>query len=356
MSEKIRILFASDGLGNGGKERQLVETIKNLDKTKFELGVITFNQNQHYESVVENISNYFHLFRKEKNVLEPIVTIFESFEKFKPDIVHSFDLLSSLYTYLPSRFYKSKIVNASIQDSGVDKGWQYSVKKYFISLADLVISNSYKGLSYYKTSGNVLYNFIDTDRFHVHNDKDEFNAAMVANFSDYKDYDSYFGVVKELLRLNLIDKAYAVGTGKNLSKYKNIIEEDVLLNGKVLFTGNIDNVEMFLNCISVGFLFSTEEFSEGISNSVLEYMAAGVVPIVSDIGASSEIIDDGTDGFLVNKHDTKSIVEIIKMIKVNKQLNQDLKENAYKKVEDKFCLQKNITTLEKLYTDVMKND
>lgn len=353
---KIKILFATDGLGNGGKERQLVETLKNISRDKFELGVITFNPNQHYEPVVSNISDYFKVFIKDKNVLDPFFNVFESFEKFKPDVVHSYDLLSSFYTYLPSKLYRCKIVNASIQDSGLDKGWQYKLKKYLISLSDLVLSNSFKGLEYYKTNGNIIYNFIDTERFFQGNHKGEFNAAMVANFSDYKDYDSYLRIVKELLRNRIIDRAYAVGDGKYLQKYKNIAVYDDLLKENLVFSGNIENVELFLNKISIGFLLSTENFSEGISNSVLEYMASGVIPIVSDIGASSEIIDTGIDGYLVNKSDIHKIIEIVRNLKENRELISTLQENAKIKINNKFNMQKNISLLEKYYSDLIAND
>jgi glycosyltransferase involved in cell wall biosynthesis len=354
LAGKIKILFVTDGLGNGGKERQLVETLKNINRNKFEIGVITFNSNQFYESIVKNIADYFNVFRKDKNILEPFISVFESFEKFRPDIVHSFDLLSSIYTYLPSRFRKAKIVNASIQDAGLDKGWQFMFKKYLLNASDLIVGNSFKGLSYYHVDGNVLYNFIDTNRFQLNSDKSNFNIAMVANFSDYKDYDAYFTVIKELLKYSIIDKAYAVGDGKYLNKYRNIISNDSLLKERVVFTGNIDNVEEFLSNISIGFLFSTEKYSEGISNSVLEYMAAGVVPIVSDIGASSEIIDNETDGFLVNKIDLNRIVEIVIKLKENQELMFSIKDNAKKKVKDRFSMNRNISKLELLYDALIK--
>ena len=112
MAKKVKILYATDGLGNGGKERQLIETIKNINTDKFEVGVITFNSNQYYSEMVEQISEYYSAFIKEKNILEPFVSVFDAFEKYKPDIVHSYDLLSSMYTYIPSKVYKSKILNA----------------------------------------------------------------------------------------------------------------------------------------------------------------------------------------------------------------------------------------------------
>jgi len=347
-------LYASDGLGNGGKERQLIETIRNLDLNKFRIGLIAFNSNQYYSELAKRIAEYYSVFIKDKSVIEPFFTVFEAFERFKPDIVHSYDLLSSVYTYFPSKIYKAKIINASIQDSSLDKGWQYKLKKRLLSASDINISNSIKGFSYYKTQGEVLYNFIDSNRFNGERSDIGLNVAMVANFTEYKDYVSYFKIVKELIRLNFIDIAYAIGSGKYLSKYKREIGADENLRDKIIFTGNIENIESFLSTLSIGFLFSTEEYGEGISNSVLEYMASGVIPIVSDIGASSEIIEDGVDGFLVNKYDVSGIAEIVLKIRNDEQYRYEIIENAKRKISDRFGMKRNIRQLEDIYQGVYK--
>jgi glycosyltransferase involved in cell wall biosynthesis len=166
---------------------------------------------------------------------------------------------------------------------------------------------------------------------------------------------SYFRVVKELLGLNLIDKAYAVGSGKYLCKYQKEIGADENLRDKIIFTGNIENIESFLSSISIGFLFSTEEYGEGISNSVLEYMASGVIPIVSDIGASSEIIENGVDGFLVNKYDKIAIAEIVSKLRKDEQYRNQIIENAKKKISGRFGMNRNIKQLEDIYTRICKN-
>jgi glycosyltransferase involved in cell wall biosynthesis len=352
---KIKILYATDGLGNGGKERQLVETIKHLDSNKFDIGVISFNTNQYYSELAEHLSEYYSVFIKDKNVLEPFISVFNAFERYKPDIVHSFDVLSSMYTYMPSILYRSKIVNATIQDSGLDKGWQYKIKRFLLKVADINISNSLAGFRYYNSWGELLYNFINPDRFKGNKRYEGFNVAMIANFTDYKDYSSYFNIIRELVSKSLIDTAYAVGAGKYLNKYRNGISEDEVLNKKVVFTGNISDIEELLRSVSVGFLLSTEEYGEGISNSVLEYMASGVIPIVSDIGGSSEIIDTGIDGFLVNKDDLDGITNIMLRLKNDEKLREELIKNARLKIEQKFSLTKNIQKLEKIYTGLKNN-
>lgn len=224
-----------------------------------------------------------------------------------------------------------------------------------LTVSNVNISNSMKGFSYYNASGEVLYNFIDNQRFTSERKDRRFDIGMVANFTDYKDYASYLEVAKKLIELNIVDKAYAVGSGKYLNKYKNDIYSSDYYIDKIIFKGNIVNIESFLQSIAIGFLFSTEEFGEGISNSVLEYMASGVIPIVSDIGASSEIIENGVDGFLVNKYDITSIANIVSNLKNDESYRLRIIENAKKKVTNKFSLRKNIMHLENIYIRAHKS-
>ena len=84
-------------------------------------------------------------------------------------------------------------------------------------------------------------------------------------------------------------------------------------------------------------------------------MASGVIPVVSDIGASSEIIDNGVDGFLVNKYDVSGIAEIVTKLKNDVQYRHHMIENAKKKISDRFDLKRNIKQLEDIYSRICRN-
>jgi glycosyltransferase involved in cell wall biosynthesis len=79
-------------------------------------------------------------------------------------------------------------------------------------------------------------------------------------------------------------------------------------------------------------------------------MAAGVIPVVTDIGGSSEIIDNEIDGFLVSKDDFDGITNTILRLKNDEKLREGLIKNARLKIEQKFSLTRNIQKLEKIYT------
>jgi glycosyltransferase involved in cell wall biosynthesis len=55
-------------------------------------------------------------------------------------------------------------------------------------------------------------------------------------------------------------------------------------------------------------------FTEGISNSVMEYMAAGKPVVVTQGGGSSELIVDGEQGFLVPASDPRAVARRLEFL------------------------------------------
>ena len=154
MSSQIKILFITDGLHVGGKERQLYEIIKVISKNPhLKAGIITFNKNHYYSERIKELVTFFVELNKRPTRLEPFFTIWRQIGAFKPDIIHTWDSLSSMYAYIPIKLFKAKFIDGSIRDAGIENGWQLFLKKYFLKRADLVIANSMAGLRYTPARG-----------------------------------------------------------------------------------------------------------------------------------------------------------------------------------------------------------
>ncbi len=353
MNHLFKLLYIIDGLRAGGKERQLIEIIKYIPKSYYKLGVITFNKNQHYTELVKNNVEYFIELKKRPTRLEPFFTMWKFFTQFRPDIVHSWDSISSLYSYLPAKFYSAPIINGSIRDAGTDKGWEFYLNKFFLERAQIVIANSLAGLNYYGIKGHVIYNIIDMNRFDSQVIKNEFNLIMVANFTAFKDHETFISAAIKLLNKKIVDYVFLVGDGPHRIKYLNILKtnHNNIFN-RFIFTGVVHNVEDYLSKCQVGVLCSTSKYGEGISNSVLEYMAAGLVPIATNIGGMPEIIDDGSNGFLIDENDSNKIVELVEKVKRDKELFLKITSNAKNTISAKFSYQKNIEKLLTIYAQL----
>ncbi len=73
------------------------------------------------------------------------------------------------------------------------------------------------------------------------------------------------------------------------------------LQDSVRFLGHQTDVAPFYDMADV---FVLPSRTEGVSNALLEAMAAGLPPVVSDVGGNRDIVEDGQSGFLLERTDT----------------------------------------------------
>lgn len=352
----MRILFIIEGLHRGGKERQLNEIVKGLSaRNDITIGAITFNRNGYYSSSIKARVDYFAELTKRPTRLEPFFTIWRHIARFKPDIIHTWDLLSSLYVRLPATIYRIPLIDGSVRDAGTDKGAEYLLKRFLLKRSTGVIGNSQAGLRYYRVKGKVVYNAIDTGRFIPNRCFGECNLVMVANFTDYKDHATFIKASLSLLRKGIANRIFLAGDGPHRHRYQNDIENNHPdMANRFRFLGKVENVEQYLSQCRYGILCSTPQYSEGISNSILEYMAAGLIPIATNLGGTSEIIEDTVNGFLIKPGDSKHIADIIEMLESDNKKREKIVRAAKRTIETKFSYRQNIVALIDIYHSLCK--
>jgi glycosyltransferase involved in cell wall biosynthesis len=346
---KIKLLFCIDGLRNGGKERQLLELMKGLANSEFQCGVVTFNPQQFYAAQVKQLTDHFWEIDKTTK-LKPFWQLKKIFQQFNPALVHSWDSLSSFYCYPLIKRKKLIFIEGSIRDTGVDKGWHYYFKRFFLTRANEVISNSKLGLEAYRVAGRVIYNAIDPQRFLPQQPNPQFNIIKTANFTDFKDHTTFMRAAIDLINKNIIDLAYLAGSGPHLAACRKLAEAQTdSIRDRIIFLGNVAHIEPYLQQCRIGVLCSTKKYGEGISNAILEYMAGGLVPVATDIGATSEIIRHHYNGCLFPAEDSQRLTELITALKNNPELFQSLTKQAAYTIQQQFNYQKNIERFIDIY-------
>ena len=159
---------------------------------------------------------------------------------------------------------------------------------------------------------------------------------MVARFTPNKDYKMLVEVAEKLKDIK--DLVFlAIGKGETLEQIQQLCEEKGVESIK--FLGFRSDVEKILMCSDAGLLFTNDKVhAEGISNSILESMAAGLPVIATDGGGTPEIIVDKNSGFLVKPCDSEVAASWLRRLYLEEDFRNEIGSNAKKRILESFTL------------------
>ena len=108
----MKILHLIDTLRSGGKERQLVEVLKYFSQQKncFS-GLVVMSNDIHYDYIEKINVKTYKILRKRKNDVSVFLKFYKLFRDWKPDIVHSWSSMCSVYAVPAVVALKIKFVN-----------------------------------------------------------------------------------------------------------------------------------------------------------------------------------------------------------------------------------------------------
>jgi glycosyltransferase involved in cell wall biosynthesis len=129
------------------------------------------------------------------------------------------------------------------------------------------------------------------------------------------------------------------------------LAQELGLAANVIFTGERTDVPALLQEVNVSVLPS---LSEGLSNSLLEAMAARLPVIATNVGGNPEIVRDGTTGFLVPSQDPEALSNAIIRVLESPDLADRLGEAGYNRVAAQFSLKSTVQKTEDLYTALLE--
>ena len=139
------------------------------------------------------------------------------------------------------------------------------------------------------------------------------------------------------------------GEGELLEKLRSEAT-DLGIGPIVRFIGSCKNVAAVLSISEVCVLSSR---SEGFSNAILEYMAAGKPVVATRVGGAAEAIVDGETGFLVESNDAQAMAERIIDLLENPHKAKALGDAGRKRVKELFSKEAQLNKTRELYTELL---
>ena len=352
----MKILHIIMGIGGGGRERRMGQLVISLNAKKIaEQYILYFEENSvDYQEIVNSGAKLCLL--KYNNRRELVANIWKTIKKIKPDIVHVWTeipviLLAVSFAKL---YYSFKLLVGFIADGNpVSRLYSRLVLNFAYNQADAIVSNSYAGLQakgaiqYGKSK--VIYNGFDFGRLssisfdeksyrHELEIKEAYVVCMAARFAPAKNWDMFLNVAEKVYAVRKDIVFLAIGDGPLLDTYRKVCAQRKIFNIK--FLGHRSDVENLIRLSHVSLLFTNNQVhAEGVSNTIMETMAAKRPIIATAGGGTAEIVEDGENGYIIEPNDVEKAIHILFYLINHPEERKKISEAAYETIHSKFLLQ-----------------
>ena len=342
----MKILMLTDAVGRGGRERRMLELIRDLplEDPAVDILLLSLSSRVEYDELY-HLPLRFEILRRRPGFDPRLVTRLAGIIRdYRPDVIHSWGSLSSLYVAFANLFARVPLVNGIVAGATPNLDWRdkvYRRVRLTQPFTDVFVANSYAGIKAYRTPPErsvCIYNGINFGRFERlaapaaierqllgSRKGGRFVAVMVASFETTKDYPTLIEAAVRTCRSEDDIVYLLVGQGSLLPSIKARVPKD-LIGTRIIFTGQRDDVESIVQIADAGLLITE---AEGISNAILEYMALGKPVIATGVGGTAEVIWDRYNGFLVEPHNAAQVAERILELKRDRTLAATMGRNGH---------------------------
>lgn len=362
MSNKsFSVCLIKNSLLVGGAEKQLVLIANNLVNQGFQVHILFKNSEA---TIIQQINNKVKIKSFNNSNLKNIIFIYKYVKNNNIEIIHSWDLISSYFGFITSIFTSAKFINGSIRSAPEKISFKRNKvlrrQKYFARTCNRIgttlISNSKAGLKSYGIKEGkkafVLLNGYEPPVIQDSNNDPtkKLNIIMVANMRWKKDFRTLIiaGLIicENYTNINY----YLVGDGPDQYKYKEMLKNN-LYEDRFIFTGNVDKPSEYIQKSDIGLLIN-DGGGEGISNSIMEYMAQKKPVIATNIGGNPELVIHNKTGFLINPRDVNDLVYRLSELINKPGLRKEMGEEGSKYLKENFSVDKMTTSLIEIYNQV----
>jgi L-malate glycosyltransferase len=350
-----RVLFLIDeveGLAAGGTERQLFQTIDALSGSEFQVELAVLRGSFGSDSAGCPVHNLD--FPRKLASLDGLRALIRlrnwlRFRRFK--IVHTFFTDANLVGPIAAKLAG---VTAIVGGRRNLNHWMSPRFARFQRISnmfvDVLLANSEMVKeAVYRTEGiraskiEVIYNAIDIGRFQRNLQsrvrlRQEFGFAddhvvigNVANLRVIKGVPDFLEAAAIVAGTNPNCRFIQVGEGELRQTIETRIDELGLQNTFHLL-GRRNDVPDLLSAFDIGVLTS---HAEGFSNSILEYMAAELPVVVTDVGGNREAL--GETGIIVASRDVGAISSALQRLASDPELRQTMGTLVSQRVRELFA-------------------
>jgi glycosyltransferase involved in cell wall biosynthesis len=361
-TEPLRVCFLIDRLNRAGTESQLVALIRNLNRSRISpflclldgqdaisrslepencpvirLGI----RSLHHPRTLKKAWQFVRFLKRERihllQVYFPDSTYFGALLARLADVPHVIQMRNDLGYWRSAVDYRLGSLYKRLVDHTVANCEVCAQAARFVEKIP-------------KDSITVLENGVDIERFSGIADlAPTWSAPMrigaVANLRPVKNLELLVRAAAQLTHQHPLVHFVIAGDGELRATLEVQIRQ-FGLEGRFVLQQSVADIPAFLDTLHVAVLSSQ---SEGMSNALLEYMAAGRAIVATAVGANGQVIEHGVHGLLVPPNDQGAMVQALDFMLRHPAEAARMGAAARERVEKHYSRQAMVQRFEQFY-------
>ncbi len=368
-----RVFYLVDSFDVGGTETQAVELALRMGAAGYEVTLGSLRERGPLLEKLRGAPVVVKEFHPRGGIDSPqgiyqILRLSWFLRRGRFNVVHTHDLWSNLVGVPAARLAGVPAIVSSQRDlSQFD--WYQGNRRVWLrriqNLSNVVLANATQvrdtliaEVRFAPEKLRVIHNGVDIERFQVSSERevlfpDVENGkliVLVGNMrSDVKGHPWLIAAAPAVLREFPSTRFVLVGDGEARESFANQVAE-LGLSRNFLFLGRRSDIPQILASCDIAVLPSR---SEGLPNAVLEYMAAGLPVVVSRVGGSEELVEDGVTGLLVSAEDSAALSAAFLRYLRNPKEAKQMAQSGREFVTRNFSFDRLVREVDELYTALL---
>lgn len=363
------ILFIHSSSELYGSDKSLLYLVKNIDKQKYGVYILLPEDGPLVDEIkkldgVTILINSIAVLRRKNLSIRGLVTywkdfkksyryIIESIKKYKIDIVYTNTSVVFPGAIAAKRMKRKSVWHIrEIIDNPKER---YFIKWIVNKFSNIIISNS-------KATGNsickdesklrVVYNSVGDVSPKVSNQADRKNITigMAGRINRWKGQKFFIDASEIILQKKSDVKFKIAGAAYSGEEYleAELVEyiKEKNLENSIELLGQVENMDDFYDAIDIFVLPSIKPEPFGLV--IIEAMERGIPVVATNHGGPVEIIDDKTNGFLVDYENSQQLAESCYQLIVNEHLRKTMGKKGKLKKRQVFSLKNTVNSIEKI--------
>ena len=367
-----------EALPSGGAERQLALLVKHLPD-EWERAVWTMGGGP-FVDVIAADGHPVHVSHRRRRVdVLPAVDLWRLLWRWRPDVVHSWDWMSTFAAFPVCAALGIPIVDGTIRN-GIARRRRALPLKVARAVSRLIVANSKAGLDAWHVEpvkGRVVYNAFDPERWALCDgvtgaaghragsgggdgagsgggDGRPVTVVMTGRMVPHKDFATLLDAACALDRERPGHWRFELlGDGPDkpalLARAGDLPERGVI----ALAEPGLE-VLPHVREADIGVLLSNEaQHREGCANAIMEYMACGLPVVCTSGGGNPELVVAGETGLLIASGDAAGLADKLRYLDEHDDEARRMGQAGRRRIREDYTVDRYVRGMVRLYTEAL---